>query len=454
MTAVLDLPTDPVLDRVLACLDTESMLEVCQRQLSAVDSDVRAKWRHARIVEALYHPGRYVRVAYAFLADSSIPDHRLWPRADIVYINAPVRSPMSGRGSLLKLNGEDVEVYRFPNDRRLRGFRKFAAQEAAVTTWQKWIDQDGADEELQPRTLQRFLLRYVPEQKWIVRLRAETVDRSTGKVRKRRVVIRSASPSACATLLARFTAIRRISKESKTPFHAVKVIGHDAELGLLAVKWAQGKSLYDMLGEQPPADVLKKVVTVIRSFHTSAVPDLPKITLAGLRHWAQEAVDDLSSACPDLRDSITKLGTTLSRQLGEIGSCQPVTLHNDLHWNQVRIDGERFTLLDLERMAIGDPLIDIANLATQLRMLGHRPEFSVDVATTIQWTNEFIQQWERVSQERINPERFRCYTVLSLLSLARGMMRHLRQGWRQLASTCIELSQTELCATSREVIVR
>lgn len=453
MTATRELPSDPVLDSVLACVDPASMLAACSEQLSAVDSVVRRSWRQARIIEALYHPGRYVRVAYAFLTDSSIPDHRVWPRGDIVYVHAPVRSPMSRRGIILRLGDAEVEVYRFPNDRRLRGLRKFVSQEPAVTIWQKWMDQDGAGERIDPKTLQRFLLRYVPEQKWIARLRAETIQQASRKVHKRRIVIRSASPPLCATLLARFAALRRFSKESKTPFHAVRVVGHDARLGLLGVKWAQGRSLFEVLQEEPTKDVLHKVVTVIRSFHTSSVPDLPRITLPGLLSWGQDAVDDLSSACPDLRDSIVQVGATLKRRLSEIDGCPLVTLHNDLHWNQIRVDGDRFTLLDLERMAVGDPLIDVANLATQLRMLGHRPEFPVDPVTTQRWTEEFIRQWEHLSQERVDAVRFRCYAVLSLLSLARGMMRHLRQGWRPLAIKCIDLAETELSATSREVIV-
>lgn len=452
MTVTLDTPSDPALGRVMDCFDPESMLAACREQLRTVDSAARRSWRHARLIEALYHPGRYVRAAYAFLADASIPDHRVWPRGDIVYVHAPVRYPMSRRGTLLRLGETEAEVYRFPNDRRLRGFRKFTSQESAVAVWQKWMDHDGSGERLEPQTLQRFLLRYVPEQKWIVRLRAEAAQGSSGKMRKRRIVIRSTSPPLCATLLARYKALRRYSKEENTPYHAVRVIGQDSQQGVLAVKWAQGRSLFEVLQEEPPAEVLRTLVLAIQSFHASPVPDLPKITSTGLCLWAQEAVDDLSLACPDLRDSIVQVGETLKHRLGEPSGDHPVTLHNDLHWAQVRIDGDRLTFLDLERMAVGDPLVDVANLATQLRMLGHRSEFLVSPVTAREWANEFIRQWECIAQVRVDVDRFRGYAVLSLLSLARGMMRHLRPGWRSLATTCIHLAEAELNATSREVL--
>lgn len=453
MTHQLELPDDSALENVIAGLGTESMLAICQEQLDGVDAAVRREWKQCRVVEALYHPGRYIRVAYAFLSDPSIPDHRTWPRSDIVYVNAPVRTPMSRRGSLLKLGGAELEAYRFPNDRRLRGLRKFTAQESALATWQGWIDQSGKQERLAPKTLQRFLLRYVPEQKWVVRLRAELQERGSGKTHKRRIAVRCADTTSCASLLQRHAALRRASKESGARFHAPRVIGHDAQLGMLAVKWAQGRNLFELLQEGPTAEVMDTVVTMIRSFHESSVSGLPGVVTSDVQQWVAETVADLAATCGDLRSSIEELGRTIHDRLDRLDGCDVVTLHNDLHWNQMRVDGDRFTFLDLERMAVGDPLIDVANLATQVRMLGHRGEFLVDAATASAWAAEFIGRWEHQTGRRIDTGRFRCYTALSLLSLARGMMRHLRVGWRKLADRCIEMASDELNAANREAIV-
>ena len=75
MTHLLELPSDSVFENVIAHLDTQSMLAVCQEQLNEVDAAIRCEWKQCRVVEALYHPGRYIRVAYAFLTDPSIPNH-------------------------------------------------------------------------------------------------------------------------------------------------------------------------------------------------------------------------------------------------------------------------------------------------------------------------------------------------------------------------------------------
>ena len=163
-------------------------------------------------------------------------------------------------------------------------------------------------------------------------------------------------------------------------------------------------------------------------------------------------LDDLSLTCPELRQRLAEVGKTMTERLGRLEDIDSVTLHNDLHWKQILVDGERFTFLDLERMATGDPLIDVANLAAQMRMLGHRGEISVDVATAQAWAGEFLTQWERRIGKPINATRFRCYVVCSLFCLARGMMRHLRPGWRTLAQTCLELAESQLSSTGREAM--
>ena len=129
-----------------------------------------------------------------------------------------------------------------------------------------------------------------------------------------------------------------------------------------------------------------------------------------------------------------------------------VRLHNDFHWNQLRINGDRIVVLDFERMCLGDPLMDVANFACQLRMLGYRSEYGVQKQAASRWAHLFLEEWTRRKGERIEPFHFRFFTALSLLELARGMIRHLRCGWRQLAGECIELAFNSVSSVGKEAI--
>lgn len=446
MVATLrDIPHDPVLGDVMSALDPQRVLDACVEQLTDVDADRRRSWRHARLIEALYHPGRYVRAAYVLVHDSSIPDNRLWPEGQIVYVHSPMRTPMSRRGTVLDLVGTDVEVYRFPNDRRLRDLRNFTGREASVTKWQEWLDAGGGGLRIVPDSLQRLLVRYVPEQKWVVRLRAD-VTNASGETRKHRIAIRSCSPGLCATLLSRHQHLSEVSSNSDLGFVVPKVVGGSVASGLLAVEWRRGHSLVEALREHSPDEIMAGVARLLSGLHGTPMPGLPRQGRETIQLRIQNAMVDLSVACPALAQRIETVGHELLKRVATLETVKAATLHNDFHWNQLRIKRGHFTLLDLERMVQGDPLVDVANFVTQVRMLGRRAESSVTVSDANGWADMFLSHWQRVDEKVVDPTRFNIYTALSLFELARGMMRHLRTDWPALTAACLDEAEHAMSA--------
>lgn len=444
VTPVWDIPDDGVLGPVLARLSCDAVLDACRAQLTRVAGAVREGWQHARVIEALYHPGRYVRVAYSLLRDPDTPASRVWPQGQIVYVHAPVRKPMSRRGTVLTVDGVEMEVYRFPNDRRLRGLRKFAGSDTAAAVWQGWIDKADGAYRLDAETLQRLLIRYVPEQKWVVRLRCVGRHRDTDALRKRRIAVRSASPESCATLLYRHTVLHGLSRHADAKFFVPTVVGEDVASGLLAVKWVHGIALVEALAARPVSEVMGGVAGMLASFHGSNVVGLPAVGVDDVVARVEAAASDLAAACPALAGDAVALVDDLLGRCGALRPCpEAVTLHNDLHWNQVRIEDERFAVLDLERMAIGDALIDVGNLWAQLRLLSQRDDQTVDAATALSWSSAWLDAWARVTGRPVDRVRLGWYSALSALELARGMMRHLRPGWRRLAAQCVAFARAQ-----------
>lgn len=435
-----DHPSEQTLAAVDASLHAPDVLEACRQQLERVDEDLRARWRAARQIEAIYHPQRYLRVVYALLDDDTTPSNRYWPEGQLIYLQTPVRTPMSRRGTLLSLGNAQVEAYRFPNDRRLRGLRTFTRRDLSAQVWQSWVDHEPGNWRIDMRTLQRLLIRYVPEQKWVVRLRAEWGNRGSGESHKRRIAVRAAASSACAVLEARHHALAALSEDDRTSFVVPPVVGGQVDHGLLAVEWMRGVSLVDTLRQRDPSDVFAQIVTRLQRLHQTTLTDLAKLTAADLAVRARQAADDLRFACPQSATEINMVASRITETLASLDRVPPATLHNDFHWNQLSIKRDRFALLDLERMRAGDPLLDVANFATQLQMLGDRPEHPVDVAMAQRWRALFLEQWNRLARPAVDVRRLTAYAALSRMELARGMMRHLRPGWRQLTSQCIRQS--------------
>jgi aminoglycoside phosphotransferase (APT) family kinase protein len=151
---------------------------------------------------------------------------------------------------------------------------------------------------------------------------------------------------------------------------------------------------------------------------------------------ASDAVTDLETACPDLGEPLNEIRRRLPEGLEEEDNGDPVTLHNDLHWNQFSIKGGRFAILDLERMVRGDSTVDVANFATQLQMLDCRLELDVDRETAERWRQTFLTCWEADAGRPLPRARFHALAARSRLDLARGMLRHLRPDWPAIVEEC------------------
>ena len=242
LKTAIDIPSKDAIAGFRSCLHAQVVLSACRDQLVGVEKSVRSAWRHARLVEALYHPRRYLRVVYALGDNPKLPANRLWPEGRLVYLHAPLRKPMSRRGTIVTIGGAEVEAHCFPNDRRLRGLRRFALRESTLHVWQQWIDQSGDGFCIDPASLQRLLVRYVPEQKWVIRLRGEGGTPSSGPPTKRRIAVRCTSPIVCATLLERHNALAKRLEGGGNSFRVPSVVGvsEDRTLLVLCQGWFDG----------------------------------------------------------------------------------------------------------------------------------------------------------------------------------------------------------------------
>jgi hypothetical protein len=449
----IELPTEDTHCRIGPMLTPDSALNICREQLGTPAPATRKAWQGCAAIEALYHPGRYLRVAYVLLADEAVPPQHYWPRGDIVYLHWPVRTPTSRRDAVLRIDGCEVEAYCFPNDRRLRRLRSFARRKSAFALWRKWAERWGVPPEAEPEALRRELIRYVPEQKFLGRIQVRTPSAHSGRLDRSNIAVRSSSPKVCPVLVQRHNTAARWARDKSKHLCVPEAILADPAGGIIVFEWVHGRSLLEKLQTGDSACVMRRMARTVHSFHRLPAEGLGRLLSADVRRRVEDAVVDLAATCPELKSRLALLASTLRGRLAEIGQTEHATLHDDLHWNQVRIRQRHYALLDLERMCAGDPLIDVANFATQVRMLGHRADLGVDPTCATRWAGEFLEHWATTTGRRIAANRFHLYAAVSLLKLARGMMRHLRPGWRALARLCVEEAEAELSSIERSAAV-
>jgi len=438
-----DRPNDPQLGCDFSALDPDAILETLRNADELASVEDRGRWTTCRVLEAMYDPGQHLRVAYALNEDATVLSQRVWPQGDIVYLRFPTRETMSRRGIHIRVGGRDMEAYLFPNDRRLVGVRKFARRERVAKTWQQWMRQDEPTLDLCAETLRRSLLRYVPEQKWIVQLHAKCEDSISQSVEKRSVAVLCTDVEVCKKLYRRAIALRRAFADCNDALRIARPVALDDTLGMLATRWVWGQPLLKMLTDADPAVIFQSVAAGLQRFHSTPLEDAPVQRVTDWVSSVTQCVTDLMHVLPTRSRSLRALADDLITRRPP-DAREPCTIHNDFHWKQLCGKPKRLALLDIDRCARGDACVDIANFTAQLLILPLRHDLSVSTETAQQWATAFLDAWENVSGQSPDAEKMRWYSAASLLILARGMMRHLRDGWRELAETCIERADQTL----------
>ena len=444
LTERFELPAGTERLPAVCALLEERVLAACNEQFAGERSET-GPWTSCRPLDVLYDPGQQVRLAVALCEESDVSYERLWARGQIVSLVHPVREPMSRRGRIIRIDGHPFEAYLFPNDRRLRALRNVASIEALERLWTAWFGESV--------DLRRRFIRYVPEQKFITRLRPSS---RTGTLRGplKGIALRMTRPDLADEMIRRHRIIARQTDASKDVLHVPRVLGADAEKGLMAIKWISGDMLLDVLRQEDAGQVMPRVVAAIRRFHDLAIDDLPAVTPDSLATSLDASVTDLMTAVPAEADHLRNLADRWHASVSSLGDTPCVTLHNDFFWGQVRRHHDRYTLLDLERMAVGDPLLDIANFAQELEALAFRDELSIDAEQAAGWAEMFREAWTDQTGTSIDPLRYGIYASMTALRMARGMMRHLRPGWQSRLGRYVDAAESALDQIKRGEVVR
>jgi aminoglycoside phosphotransferase (APT) family kinase protein len=84
----------------------------------------------------------------------------------------------------------------------------------------------------------------------------------------------------------------------------------------------------------------------------------------------RRAAAQFRTARPELAPLVTAVEESILAGLAALGELPAVPVHGDLKPNHLLLDGERVVLLDLDKFAAGEPMLDVTNLLYHLRRGG------------------------------------------------------------------------------------
>jgi hypothetical protein len=336
--------------------------------------------------------------------------------------------------------GIDALIQVFPYDRRLPGLAGLVQRAPAVTAAVSAALDHG---ERPPGAWDIEVIRYRPEMRATVRLTpaarsASAEDAVVGTIYAK--VYRDEDLGARAHQI-----LETLWRHTTTPsagFAVPRPIGYLPEPRILLLSELPGMPLLDIVRDAEHAESLlaiRRAAQAVAELHQLPLPDeLLVVSKRADDARLAEFVATLSALDPREARALDDLATAISARLGDATPPRAPT-HYDLRLVHLLLDGDRVGLLDFDKMAWGNPLLDVAGVAAVL--LG-KERSDLAQAFLTEYFGHVPETWR---------ERYPAQHALALLSEAastgrgqRGRPAHADRGSR--VASAVEQVRAALAA--------
>jgi hypothetical protein len=208
-------------------------------------------------------------------------------------------------------------------------------------------------------------------------------------------------------------------------FTVGRPIGYLDDLRTLLQEEVPGTSLWELLRRKDKvAPIVRNVARALASLHLGHT-DMPR-----RRPLREEAVilektgKSLQLARPHLRAEIEEIVDGIVAGVDNFEDVPLAPTHGDLHAKHILLDGDRLALLDLDRFAKADPVLDVARLLTGLKNAPFSPHPVRDETAARAFTEEYFAHVPEVWRARLP-----LHYAGNLLKVAAGDVRKQRPDW-------------------------
>ncbi len=190
-------------------------------------------------------------------------------------------------------------------------------------------------------------------------------------------------------------------------------LGYDARIHTLWMEGLTGQALAALINETNAEQLLNRLAKCLADFHSINIPNLTVVTEAFLLAEIRKKSTKLKQAFPDYALRIENLLIHLERQQPQLPVVQDTLIHGDFHIQQLMLLADnRIALFDYDELALGNPLLDIANFCADLFNL------NFDYALTDCLTTTFFSAYQKTNTVELNDNHFEWHLRIQLLTRA------------------------------------
>ncbi|MDX1649502.1 MAG: aminoglycoside phosphotransferase family protein, partial [Myxococcota bacterium] len=436
---------DPELPGLAASLDVDGFLERLERSLPECRDELALE--EGEIFDVQYKPGTSGLVLYRlklreratgrgrrqYLSVRALASgERAQPPSPDALRAYAGASDRALRTPYLELPAQRLVAYAFPLDPVL-GSLAGAFDPAVVgrALQALWRERGVRVRRVVPRTLG-----YTPLARAAVHYEVLSESRDGGVPEVRHLVGKIHGQKPAARLFAGAWALWRAAK---LRVRLAPPVGFLGPLDMSLQERVSGERLGDLAGGGTFVKPVRDAARSLATLHGLVVPTTSRRSAAKEAQNVHRWGSVLAALRPDQAPRVEALRDRLAARLEE--AARPdATLHGDFHPANVLSDGHHATLIDVDQMAVGDPLLDVGRFLASLRVSSLRvaddPAFLEPAAAA------FEAQY--LAHRHDDARRLRLFEAACLLTAAATGFRLQRRGWETNALLLLDEAERAL----------
>jgi len=216
-------------------------------------------------------------------------------------------------------------------------------------------------------------------------------------------------------------------------FSVIKPIAYLSELRTLVLEEAAGTSLQEvLLHDSDSLTAVRAVARAVAALNQSDIPGTRAHLLEDRRAELKRAAKLLRWACPQLRPLLDQITAAVVAGFEEVPAAP---IHRDLKADHIFLDGERVIFVDLDSLALGDPVVDATHLMSYLiaRVGLSTVSFEQARAAVRAFAEEYCAHvpvaWHR---------RLPIHYAAALVEVAAGIFRRQEPSWPETLLALVE----------------
>jgi len=422
ISTALAVPADPGLPQLETALDPGRMMH-----LGLLPFPGSVTERDLRVAYVRYKPGTNCIVLYESRQESGPP---LWAYSKLFADEPDLKTSDPSRVTVYDPRHR-MALMRFPLDLEMPALKmandpeqagELLARTVRASRRSRFVEQWGGWEPI----------RYKPERRCVMR-----------------GIYRSPRRNADKNFYARFYAPgegvrtrewhRYFSNTEALKLRVPRCVGYSAGRRVLLLHGESGKPLQGFFRE-PQAVLLEAIKTAaaaLAHWHTLVPPpDAPPrgSRVAEIRR-ARLAVDSLLGGL----SSASELANELEASVPAAGGARTL-IHGDFYYDQILLHRGVTKFLDLDELALGDPVEDIANFCAHVKLLAAQGDLDDSRGDWI--CSQFLEEYQVAAGQSIPVVSFRWHLSTCLFKLAVLPFRKFIPDWPSRVQAVLDLAGT------------